>query len=88
MLDKNSAWCMLGLKEWEHFQIVKPRWDNMDVNHLILNVLSQSINKIDATGAITVSTFDTSLAVHPSSLGYSIWHTLLSMLPMWYTTAT
>ncbi|ELR24413.1 uncharacterized protein ACA1_056550 [Acanthamoeba castellanii str. Neff] len=55
-------WCMLGLKEWEQFQIVKLRWDNMDVNHLILNTLSQSINKINATGAITVSAFNTSLA--------------------------
>jgi hypothetical protein len=52
------VWHMLGVKDWEHFQIIKPRWDDMDVNHLILNALSQSINKIDATGAITISAFN------------------------------
>ncbi len=65
---------MLGVKDWEHFQIIKPRWDNMDVNHLILNVLSQSINKINTTGAITVLAFNTSL-VHYKQYTLPAWAT-------------
>jgi hypothetical protein len=65
----------------------------MDVNHLILNMLSQSITKIDATGAITVLAFDTSLA-HTSStpfqpgLQHLAHQTLLFTPPMWYTIST
>jgi hypothetical protein len=34
----------------------------MDLNHLILNTLTLSINKINAAGAITMSTLDATLA--------------------------
>jgi hypothetical protein len=51
------VWSLLGIKEWDVFQVMKPRWDDMELNHLILNVLTLLINKIDATGAITMSAF-------------------------------
>ena len=58
------VWSLLGIKEWDAYQIVKPRWDDMELNHLILTALALSINKIDATGAITVSAFNAALAHH------------------------
>jgi hypothetical protein len=55
-------WSLLGVTEWDAFQVMKARWDDMELNHLILNALALLINKIDATGAITVSAFDAALA--------------------------
>jgi len=53
------VWSLLSIKEWEHFQVVKPCWDDMELNHLITNTLALSINKINLKGAISVSVLDT-----------------------------
>jgi hypothetical protein len=68
------VWSLLGVMEWDAFQVVKARWDDRELNHLILNTLTLSINKIDATGAITVSAFDAML-VHYKQYTLPAWST-------------
>jgi hypothetical protein len=53
---------MLSEFKWQPYKVLQLEVKGVKLNHLIINLITRAINKIDQTGAITITAFDANLA--------------------------